>query len=148
VPDPTHAAHRRTLAEVQARFDEMPFARLLGVRVVDAGGGRATMTMPLAPSVAYTDGAFAGAYVGVLADLACGAAALAALPVDVLPVTVAVDATVTGSTAGSELRAQGTIAIHDGTRLVLHGVVEVGDPGGPFRPCGAAMVTLRAASAR
>lgn len=131
------------MEEIRARFVEMPFSRLLGVEVVDAADGFATMTMPLSPAVAWNDVAFAAAYVGLLADLACGAAAMSLLPADATLATNGVDFILTGATTGPILRAHGAVAVHDGPRLVLNAVVEVGD-GTTFATCGAAMVTLRA----
>jgi uncharacterized protein (TIGR00369 family) len=136
-------ATRRTLEQIRAHLAAMPFLDGLGMEIVAAADGAATAVLPLSRRVAWNDTAFAGAFVGLLADNAAGAAALAMLPADRAPVTIAVDLTVTGPTAGARLRADATLASHAGNTLVFTVVVHAED-GAASTACGVSLVHLRA----
>lgn len=138
--------HQRDLAAIRAHFARMPFAVDLGAEVVAAAGGAATVTLPLSTRVAWNEDAFAGAFVGLVADLAAGAAALGLLPVDRAPMTMAVDFTLTGPTTGSLLRAEATLAASHGNALAFSAVVRA-EGARASVACGAALVTLRAVEA-
>jgi len=133
----------RSLEQIRAHLTAMPFLDGLGMEIVAAADGAATAVLPLSPRVAWNDTAFAGAFVGLLADNAAGAAALATLPADRAPVTIAVDLTVTGPTAGSRLRAVATLASQHGNTLVFTVVVHVEDDT-RSAACGVCLVNLRA----
>jgi acyl-coenzyme A thioesterase PaaI-like protein len=95
--------------------------------------------------VTYDGTAFAAIAVGLVADVAAGAATLRTLPVDVMALTAGVDSTMTASTRGDRLSARARLRERDETRLIFDAVVEVSSVGQEPRECGRGVVTMRVA---
>ena len=79
--------------------------------------------------VTYDGAAFAAIAVGLVADVAAGAATLRTLPVDAMALTAGVDSTMTASTRGDRLSARARLRERDETRLIFDAVVEVSSVG-------------------
>lgn len=133
----------RSLSEIRATFAAMPFAEHVGLTIESATPASATAIITLGPATAWSVDAFQAAYVGLVADLAAGAAALATVKRDDMPLTTALTVTLTGTTRGTELRATATAASRSSSTLTY--TVEIStEPA--THVCATALVTLRVAS--
>ncbi len=123
----------------------MPFVQAVGLDIESADAGGAVVSIPLSDVVTYDGTAFAATAVGLVADMAAGAATLRTLPVDQMALTAAIDSTMTASTRGDRLSARAQLRERDDTRLIFDAVVEVSSSGGEPRECGRGVVTMRVA---
>ncbi len=133
----------RSLSEIRATIAAMPFAAQVGLTIESATPTSATAMITLGPATAWSADAFQAAYVGLVADLAAGAAALATVDRDDMPLTTALNVTLTGATKGTELRATATAASRNSSTLTY--TVEICTDLA-IRACATALVTLRVAS--
>ncbi len=135
----------RTLDQVRETIGSMPFVQAVGLEVESADGGVAVVSIPLSDVVTYDGTAFAAIAIGLVADVAAGAATLRTLPLDEMALTAAVDSTMTASTMGDRLSARAQLRERDDTRLIFDAVVGVSSAGGEPRECGRGVVTMRVA---
>lgn len=137
------ASEARSLEEIRATFAAMPFAATVGLTIEAATPASASASIALGPATAWSADAFQAAYVGLVADLAAGAAALATVERRDMPLTTAVNVSLTGPTNGSRLRATATAASRSTTTLAYTVQIATDRASGP---CATALVTLRIAS--
>jgi acyl-coenzyme A thioesterase PaaI-like protein len=123
----------------------MPFVQAVGLQIESADDGVAVVSIPLSEVVTYDGAAFAAIAIGLVADVAAGAATLRTLPVDEMALTAAVDSTMTASTKGDRLSARAQLRERDETRLIFDAIVEVSSLRGEPRECGRGVVTMRVA---
>lgn len=135
----------RTLSEIRDTFAAMPFAAQVGLTVETATPAGATASIILGPATAWSPDAFQAAYIGLVADVAAGAAALATVGRDDMPLTTAVTTTITGPTHGTELRATATAASCSSSTLTYTVEISTDIATGA---CATALVTLRVATSR
>lgn len=135
----------RTLDQVRETIGSMPFVQAVGLEVEFADEGVGVVSIPLSDVVTYDGTAFAAIAVGLVADVAAGAATLRTLPVDEMALTAGVDSTMTASTRGDRLSARARLRERDETRLIFDAIVEVSSVGREPRECGRGVVTMRVA---
>lgn len=85
----------------------MPFAPALGVEVIRATPGSATLEVALSPALEAPPGSFAASSVGVLGDMAAILSVTSALPPDGVMSTMDFTIKMLGTARGSRLRAVG-----------------------------------------
>lgn len=134
--------------EVREFILTMPFAIAQKLEIEHAADGVGIASMPLSDVVAFNDTAFQGMAIGIVADVAAGAATLAMTTADQFPLTGSVDTTITASTEGSRLTARAELRERDDTALVFDAIATVEAADGSHRPCGSAVVTMRIARPR
>ncbi|MEL6893890.1 MAG: DUF4442 domain-containing protein [Actinomycetota bacterium] len=123
----------------------MPFVQAVGLEIESADEGVAVVSIPLSDVVTYDGTAFTAIAVGLVADVAAGAATLRTLPVDEMALTAGVDSTMTASTKGDRLSARAQLRERDDTRLIFDAVVTVSSVGAAPKECGRGVVTMRVA---
>ncbi len=121
----------------------MPFATTMHLEIESATDGVGVVSMPLSDSVSYDGAAFAAMAVGVVADVAAGAATLSMLPPDQMTLTGRIDTTITASTVGTRLTARAELRERDDTTLIFDAVATVQGPDGKTTNCGTAVITMR-----
>lgn len=132
----------RSIEEIRATFAAMPFAHQVGLTIEAATPTSATAVIALGPATAWSAEAFQAAYVGLVADLAAGAAALATVDRAEMPLTTALSITVTGATIGTQLRAVATPGSRSRGTLTYTVAISTDRDGAA---CAQALVTLRVA---
>lgn len=85
----------------------MPFAPALGVEVVSATQGSATLEVPLSPALEAPPGSFAASSVGVVGDMAAILSVTSALPPGGTMSTMDFTIKMLGTARGTRLRATG-----------------------------------------
>lgn len=132
----------RTLNEIRQTILVMPFAITMQLEIEQAGDGIGVVSMPLSDAVSFNETAFAGMAIGIVADVAAGAATLAIMPPGEMALTGAVDTKVTASTIGSRLSARAELRERTHGSLVYDATVTVHGRDGGQRTCGTAVVTM------
>ncbi|HEY8393490.1 MAG TPA: PaaI family thioesterase [Thermaerobacter sp.] len=100
------------------RDDEIPFRRLLGIRVVAAAGGRATLVMPWRPELGNRFATVHGGALATLADAAMSNAILSSLPAgDRIGGTIELSVRFLRPAEG-DVRAEGRL-LHAGGRIAF-----------------------------
>ncbi|PKO61940.1 MAG: phenylacetic acid degradation protein [Betaproteobacteria bacterium HGW-Betaproteobacteria-18] len=104
--------------------------RFLGARVVRVDPGVCVLRLPYSDKVTQQQGAFHGAAIGALADIAGGYAALTQAPAGMEVVSVEYKINFLAACQGGELRATGRV-IKAGKRIIVTSaeVVHVADDG-------------------
>lgn len=126
----------------------MPFVQAIDLEIESAGDGVAVVSIPLSDVVTYDGAAFAATAIGLVADMAAGAATLRTLPVGEMALTAGIDSKITASTRGDRLSAKAQLRERDDTQLVFDAVVTVSNADGEPKECGAGVVTMRVARPR
>jgi len=121
----------------------MDFARSMQLEIDDVDDGVGNASMPLSPAVTFDGAAFAAFAIGVVADVAAGAATLAVTPSDEMAYTLRIDSQITGSTRGTRLSAIAALRERIGERLVFDATIRAHRPDGTTRQCGTAVVTMQ-----
>jgi len=119
-----------SLERVQHSFERQGLMRFLGARVVRVDPGVCVLRLPYSDKVTQQQGAFHGAAIGALADIAGGYAALTQAPAGMEVVSVEYKINFLAACQGGELRATGRV-IKAGKRIIVTSaeVVHVADDG-------------------
>lgn len=120
----------------------MPFAPALGVEVVAASKGSATLEVPLSPALEAPPGAFAASSVGVIGDMAAILSVTSALPLGDAMTTMDFTIKMLGTARGSKLRAIGTAKQIGKTTCVGAAEISVLHKDA-WHPCGTLLATGR-----
>lgn len=138
----TDFPRERTLDEIRDTILVMPFAQAMQIELEFAEDGVGVASMPLNETVAYNGSAFAGLAIGIIGDVAAGAATLAMTPHDQMALTGAVNSVVTASTEGSRLTARAELRERSETALIYDAVVKVHPHAGEPTECGTVVVSI------
>ncbi|MDF1727674.1 MAG: PaaI family thioesterase [Sulfitobacter sp.] len=120
----------------------MPFASALGVEVVSASPGSATLEVPLSPALEAPPGAFAASSVGVVGDMAAILSVTSALPAGNFVSTMDFTIKMLGTAQGTRLRAVGAVKQIGKTTCIGAAEISVLN-GDTWTPCGTLLATGR-----
>jgi uncharacterized protein (TIGR00369 family) len=104
-------------------FERQGMMKLIGAKLVAAGGGRAVIEVPYREDLTQQHGYFHGGIVATIGDSACGYAAYTTMPADGSVLTVEFKINLVNPAAGDLLRAEAEVRKSGRTLVVASATV-------------------------